>query len=133
MKVLIVEDDSIAASLMARMLGRYGECSIAGSGTDAISQFENAWEEGVPFQVLFLDLMLPEIDGHEVLRRIRKLEDEYNLDSEERLKVIITSALTDEENFLKAHMTGSEWYLAKPVGRAELESVLSELGVLSRE
>lgn len=133
MKVLIVEDDPVAANLMAALLEKYGECSVAGTGTEAVTAFENAWEEGVPFHVMFLDLMLPEMDGHEVLRKIRELENEYNLESEEKLKVIITSALTDEENFLKAHITGSEWYLTKPIGRAELDSVLAELGYSPKE
>jgi len=128
MKILIVEDDHIAASLMCALLDKYGECSTVGTGPDGVKAFEAAWEEGAPFLLLILDLMLPEMDGHEVLRTIRKLEDEYNLEDWERIKVIITSALTDEENFLKAHSSGSEWYLTKPIERAQLESVLAEFG-----
>ena len=129
MRILIAEDDQIAGRLLAMLLEPYGDCVIAPDGVRAVREFEKAWEEGNPFGLICLDIMLPEVDGYEVLKSVREFEISYHLADNEKARIIMTTALNDEESFLKAHARGSEWYMTKPIERAQLQKVLNELGV----
>lgn len=122
MKILIVEDDFISRMLIQRILSPYGKCDIAIHGKEALDAFEMAWTEEQPYQLMCLDIMMPEMDGQEVLRQIRTRESEMGIDpgSQNSVKIIMISALVDPENFFKAFRNGCETYLAKPIDKQKL-------------
>ena len=76
MRVLVVDDDAVNRKLLTGMLDRLGECETAESGMGAIEAFTSAWKDWRPFDVIFLDLMMPEMDGKEVVIKIREMEKE---------------------------------------------------------
>lgn len=129
MRILLAEDDGITRRLLSAMLSAYGKCDGVVDGKSAVEAFEQAWEDGDPYQLVCLDIMMPELNGHEVLQSIREFENRYNLKDDERAFIIMMTALGDEENFLQAHMAGSEWYLTKPIERQSLDELMTELGL----
>jgi two-component system chemotaxis response regulator CheY len=71
MRILIVEDDFGSRRLMQKLVSDYGQCDVVVDGEEAVEAFRLAWEENSPYDVIFLDIMLPKMDGQEALRRIR--------------------------------------------------------------
>ena len=75
MKTLIVEDDFTSRLLMQAILSPYGECHIAVNGREAIQAFRLARAQGHPYDLVCLDIMMPEMDGHAVLKALRAAEE----------------------------------------------------------
>ena len=67
MRFLIVEDDFGSRRLMQMLLQPYGQCDVVVDGREAIDAFLLAWEDNQPYDAIFLDIMMPVVDGHEAL------------------------------------------------------------------
>ncbi len=130
MKTLIVEDDFVSRRLLQVILTPYGPCDIAVNGTEAIEAFRLAWQEKNPYQLICLDIMMPELSGQEVLKAIRDIERELAIDWEDGAKVIMTTALHDNDNIKQAFQEQCEAYLVKPIERKKLLQQLRELQLI---
>ena len=129
MRILIVEDEHISRELLRRTLEPFGMSDCVGNGKDAIAAFHAAWDDRQPYDLICLDIMMPDIDGHEVLGHIRTFEKEKGIcDEAQAVRVIMTTCLDDPNNFAKAFDQGLQWYVTKPIDRSQLLQVLSELG-----
>lgn len=108
MKVLLVEDDSATARSIELML------TAAGFTVDVTDLGEDGLEIGKLYDhdLIILDLMLPDIDGYEVLRRLRS--------SRVRTPVLILSGLADIDSRLKGLGYGADDYVQKPFDKREL-------------
>jgi len=126
MKVLIADDTLLARQLLVHALQSYGDSEIATNGEEAVSAFKEAWANKEPFDVLFLDIMMPEMDGHEALRLIRQYEDEHKI--YQPVKVVMSTALGDKDNVLSSFKEGAEYYLVKPIELQRLYDIVSEMG-----
>jgi two-component system chemotaxis response regulator CheY len=131
MKVLIVEDDFTSRKLLQGILSGYGECDIATDGEEAIEAFKTAWDENAPYDLICLDIMMPNMDGHEALTKIKSIEREKNTAPDKEAKVIMTSALGDPKNVFQAlYREGAITYLVKPIGKQKLLDELKKLGLI---
>ena len=65
MKTLIVEDDFTSRLLLQEILKRFGEIHIAVNGKEAVAAVRSAMDAGVPYDLICLDMMMPEMDGRE--------------------------------------------------------------------
>ena len=81
--------------------------------------------------LVLLDIGMPEMDGHSVLRAIRALERERGLSADGAAKIIMTTALDDSQNVLGAFKEGCEGYVVKPIRRDDLLHQLEKLGFVS--
>jgi two-component system chemotaxis response regulator CheY len=113
MKVLIAEDDFTCRKLMQRLLAPFGESDIA---------------EGERYDLVCLDIMMPEMDGQTVLKEIRKIEEESGLGGLDGVKILMTTALNDPKNIMQAFNSQCEGYLVKPIDRAKLITLLHDFG-----
>ncbi|MFA5072625.1 MAG: response regulator [Nitrospirota bacterium] len=129
MRILIVEDDFISRSLIAKFLAPYGKCDMAVNGREALLAFDMAREEGNPYTLMALDIMLPEIDGHEVLRQIREKEAALKVPLDDCIKVVMTTCLGDSKNMIKSFNSLCEAYLIKPISKDKLIEVIKKLGL----
>ena len=108
MRVLLVEDDTSTAKSIELML------KAEGFVVDATDLGEDGLEIGklYDYDIIILDLMLPDIDGYEVLRRLRA--------ARVATPVLILSGLSETEQKIKGLSTGADDYLTKPFDKREL-------------
>ena len=128
MKVLIVDDIIENRLALFHFLKKTATCDLAENGIFALSQFKSAHEKGEPYDLILLDLMMPEMDGIECLGEIRSQEEDMGAeDEEDRSKVVIITALDDRDQIKRAFDAGCNEYLVKPVLKANLTKLLSKL------
>ena len=128
MRILIVEDDFTSRKLLQGILLPYGQCDVAVDGEEAIKAFEIAWKELKPYDLICLDIMMPNIDGQQALLRIREMEEEMGVDQTEAVKVIMTTALNDPKNVFASLYKGcAASYLVKPYTKSNVIDELRHL------
>ncbi|MBN2412223.1 response regulator [candidate division KSB1 bacterium] len=127
MKTLIVDDDPVNIKLFVKYLNIYGQCIPAFNGSDAIEKFRHAMNVNIPFNLILLDIMMPETDGHTVLQFIRKIEKEYNVPFEKRTKIIMVTALSDFKHVTASFNEMADSYLVKPVDKTRLLSEINKI------
>ncbi len=130
MKTLIVEDDPTSSFYLKEILKHYGPCDAALDGQKAVDAARAAIDAGEPYDLMCLDIMMPEMDGHEALRQIRALEEAKGIISIKGVKVVMTTALSDSENILASFRDQCDIYLTKPVDKAKLLSELRRLKLI---
>lgn len=125
LKFLIVDDNKETLTLLEIMLAQHGECVTAENGIDAIKKFELALQQKKPFHLVFLDIMMPGKDGHEVLKIIRNLEQEV-YPGVHQAKVAMLTALGTPKVRFASFEEGCEYYLVKPIIKAEILNIVEE-------
>lgn len=130
MKVLIVEDDFSSRVLLQEFLRGYGEAHIAVNGREAIDAIQAGLTTGPRYDLVCLDIMLPDLDGQAALKRIRELEEKAGVRGLDRVKVIMTTALRDKDSVVTAFREQCDGYVVKPVDKASLIASLRELGLV---
>ena len=131
MKILIAEDDFACRKLLQSFLSEYGDCLVVNNGLEAIKAFKEAFDEGQPYDLICLDIMMPEMDGYEALESIRKIENERGIDDPDGVKVIVTSALDDSADVKGVFKSGLEAWIVKPFGKRNLLKEMEKLGLVN--
>ena len=129
MKTLIVEDDFVSRLLLQKILMPFGETHIAVNGKEAIEAFKLALDEKKIYDLICLDIMMPEMNGHEVLKKIREIEQDQSKGLN-HVKVVMTTALSDSKNVISAFKSQCDGYLTKPLDKRKLLEQLHSLDLL---
>lgn len=120
MRILVVDDLALNRDLLARRIQRLGhEAGIAVNGRDALEQLDRQdWD------LVLLDITMPEMDGYETLSRIRASP------LSAQLPVVMVSAIDETESVVRCLELGADDYLPKPfnpvVLQARIESSLAK-------
>ena len=108
MRILLIEDDSATAQSIQLMLKSEGYiCDTTDLGEDGL-EIGKLYD----YDIMILDLMLPDIDGYEVVRRLREARVET--------PILILSGLNEADNKIKGLGVGADDYLTKPFDKREL-------------
>ena len=130
MKILLAEDDFVTRKFMTGFLSKYGECDVTVDGMEAVDAFMMALEDGVPYDLVCLGIMMPVMDGYQALMGIRNLEKERNIPADKAAKVIMTTALNEEKNVKMAFELGCTVYSGKPIDQDRFEQAIKKLGLV---
>jgi len=120
MKTLIVEDDFTSRLVLQTFLSRYGECHIAVNGREAVEAFRSALQSGHRYDLVCMDIMMPEMDGRETVKQVRALEQERGILSTSGAKIIMTTVVDDIKDVARCFEELCDAYLLKPINLAEL-------------
>lgn len=120
-KILIVDDDPAIRELLVTALGMDHKVIEASDGATAMELVDGTFDAAV------LDVMMPNLDGFEVLRRIRQSS------ATAKLPVVMLTAKVAEDDYLRGYRTGADAYVAKPFDIADLEDTLARVMSMSSE
>jgi two-component system, chemotaxis family, chemotaxis protein CheY len=131
MKTLIVEDDFISRRIITQMLAPYGHCDIATDGEEALLAFKLGLTEGAPYDLICMDIMMPNLNGQDALKLIRYLEKESGITEAQGVKVVMTSAKEGPRDVVEAmYQGGATVYFVKPIDKQKLLQELRGMGLL---
>lgn len=130
MKILIAEDDFASRKFIMNHMSRYGECDGTVDGQEAVEAFVMAREDNEPYDLLCLDVMMPEMDGYQVIKTVREIEEESGIAPKDRVKIIMMTALSAEKNVKMAFELGATVYCAKPVNVERLKTAMKKLKLI---
>ena len=128
MHILIADDSEADQLILSSMMKRLGDCQVVSFGSAVLTAIQRNIEANTPFELLCLDIMLPDMGGHEVLQQVRQYEKSRSIPKAERLKILMTTGMHDVKHILKATNLGCDGYLTKPVSKERLMIELSKLG-----
>jgi two-component system chemotaxis response regulator CheY len=118
--ILVIDDSAHVRILLMRLLKQLGATQIdsAENGLQGIEKFKTS-----PAAIIFLDGIMPEMDGLAVLREVKKLRPETI--------VVMTTSLSEREKVLQFKDSGADYYILKPFEDKKVEEILGKaLGVL---
>ncbi|MFH0733491.1 MAG: response regulator [bacterium] len=131
MRTLVVEDDFTSRLVLQKMLAPFGPCDVAVNGLEAVHAFMLAVEENNPYDLICLDIMMPEMDGKEALKIIREKEKELNILPKNETKIIMVTALDTAHEVIDAYYKGGcTSYLVKPIEKRKIIKAVTELGLV---
>lgn len=133
LKVLIVDDSDLQADMLAATLQDFGieNCTISLNALEAMQRFEAEYAGDEPFTLVFLDIVMPEMDGQEALKRMRTLELNLAAPEKQRTTIIMTTSLDSPKDMIQALIEGDcDDYIVKPVLAQNVKSMLVKYGFL---
>ncbi len=130
MKTLVVEDDFASRLFVQKVLSAYGEVHIAVNGKEAVEAFQIALDEGWPYDLVCMDLKMPEMDGHEAIQKIKELERAADVPFDNEAKTIILSAFGDIKNVATGFSRGADAYLVKPLDKNKILGEIKALNLI---
>lgn len=126
LRVLVVDDNKVNQEVMVRMLNLEGlkNIDIANDGNEAIEQTKEALESQEPYDVIFMDIQMPNLDGRQATKILRGEMDV-------KIPIVAVSAFTGDENVQQCLAVGMSLFLAKPLRRPHLHKLLLTLNDLA--
>ncbi len=130
MRFLIVDDDFDSRRLMQKILYPFGYCDVAVDGEEAVEAFKSSIKNGEPYDLICLDIIMPNMDGQQALREIREIESDLGVPEQSRVKAVMISALDDTKELHDAFFLGEATsYLVKPIRKKTLLNEIRNLGL----
>lgn len=127
MRSLVVDNDIYAVKILTAALNPFTQCDIVFNGTEAAELILSSLKAN-PYDVVFLDIMLPGHDGLSVLRIVR---EGAKLLGQPAPRIVLLSALEDEQTIIQAFRDGCSGYIVKPFNRAAIVAELEKLGLVN--
>jgi two-component system chemotaxis response regulator CheY len=130
MKTLLVDDDFVCRLLLQELLKKYGPCHIAVNGKEAVEAVRAAQDAGEPYDLICLDIMMPEMDGQQALKEIRALEESRGVRSPSWARIVMTTAASDSSSVLTAMREQCDYFLTKPIRKEVLLDKLRTMALI---
>lgn len=131
MKILIVDDDFLNRRLLQKIVVPYGEIDQAADGVEAMAAFTMSLEENDPYDLILLDIFMPTMDGLEVLKTIRSLEEINGINPHKGVKIIMVTTSTKTDHIMTAFRDGCESYLTKPITKQKVLDEMIKLKIIT--
>jgi len=119
-RILVVDDKSGNRDVLSRMLRKQGfEVAEAGDGSDALTMLSESADKGKPFEVVLLDIVMPDVNGWEVLQKVKADPKLQNT------AIIMISGVDDTDTIVRCLELGAADFVPKPFVPAILKARVS--------
>ncbi len=134
MRILIVEDSNTSRMYLREILkdvtGPDTEIGCAVSGEEALEKYENMRLANTGYDLIFMDIILPGIDGLQTLEKIRDIEQKNQISEDHKTKAIITTALDDSTKASRAFFQCEAIsYITKPITADKIQTEMNKFGL----
>ena len=115
MNILIVEDDLSTAAAMTESIGTWGhQVEVSTFGKDALAKLKEK-----KFELLFLDIFLPDCKGHELIPRFKEIQ--------RNIGIVTMTGYNSRELELEVRQKGIHYFLTKPVQKKHLKEIVDHI------
>ena len=123
LSVLVAEDHPVNQQLLRRTLEKWGHrVTVVANGRLALAALADGNGDGPGFDIVLMDVLMPEMDGLEATRRIRQWEDGIG----SRLPIVAVTACATDQDRAACFAAGMDGYLAKPFTPMDLAAILRQ-------
>ena len=131
MKTLIVEDELTNRLLLEKLMLRYGLCDAVPDGKAAFEAFRSASDLGHGYDLVCMDIRMPESDGIDIVKQIRDFEETKGILSNRGAKIIMITGVNSTRELFRSFANLCDAYLAKPIDARRLDKHLHDLRLIS--
>ncbi|MBI4797272.1 MAG: HDOD domain-containing protein [Desulfarculus sp.] len=129
MRILVVDDDLASRKKMERIMGSFGQCQAVESGNAAMEAFLDALNQGQPFDLVTLDIIMPGKDGIETLLDLREVERALAGPGHKRATVFMVTSKSEKDSLITCVQAGCDDYIIKPFDREVVARKLTKFGL----
>ena len=134
LRCLIVEDDELSRELLALQMESYAQCDQAENGRIGVEAFSAALQAGTPYDLILLDIVMPEMDGLEAAKAMRRFEEQHGISIDKGAHIVVLSSLSTPQDVIQAYVAAqSAAHLVKPVQPEKLVKTLRKLDLIPAE
>jgi two-component system, chemotaxis family, chemotaxis protein CheY len=130
---LIIEDDKNTRFILSKWLNERGDCECLENGKEGFEKFVSMRDTNKPYDLVLLDINMPEMNGLEVLKGIRDYEEGMGIDVGKGAKVIMVTSENNSKKVMEAFEKNCDGYLTKPLAKKKMTSLLEELNLIPSE
>lgn len=131
LNVLLVDDSDSLRYILKAFLKEIAHCDEAVNGREAVTMVRESLESGKGYDLILMDIMMPDVDGLDATRRINTLLDEENVQPDCRPKIVMLTCLNDSKHMLEAqYECGAAAYITKPFERDILFETIKNLDLI---
>lgn len=131
MRFLLVDDDESIILFLKRILEPHADCLAVDDGEKALAAFTESLRRNEPFTAVFMDILMPGMDGNQAVRELRTLERRHAAKDDPPVKLIMISVCTDTKNVSDSFFQGlADAYLPKPLDPDVVLRELSRIGLV---
>lgn len=127
LRVLVADDNSVNVEVVSKLLRLEDiyDVTIAKDGQEAYDIVKDSMDNNIRFDVIFMDIQMPNLDGLQSTRLIRKMGYEA--------PIVALTAFSEESNVKECMESGMDEFLAKPIRRPALKQVLKRFATIPEE
>ncbi len=129
LKILTVDDEKTSKIIMNEIFSKYGSCTYADKGLNAIELYLEAFENNEPFDLIILDYSLGHMSGLDILEQIRNNENEKKIPKKDRSIIIMVTSHNKMSIAKKCIAAGCDNYILKPLNPATIREKLLTLEI----
>jgi len=131
LRTMLAEDDGASRLMMQTFLSGYGICHVAANGREAVDAFSAARSRREPYDLICMDIMMPEMDGREAVRRMRLIEEAEGIRSTCGARIVMTTTLDDLKEVSRCFRELCDAYLVKPIDLGRLLATMKSFELVA--
>lgn len=130
LRVLVAEDEFTSRVALQGLLASYGEVHVAVNGKEAVDAFRSALGSANGYDLVCMDIRMPEMDGTEAVRQIRDLEEQAGIYSTFGVKIFMVTGIHDLKTVSASFRALCDAYLIKPTDGRQLKEHMQAFGLV---
>ncbi len=127
MKILIIDDDRISRIKLERFLKSFGVCDMVDNGMAGLDLFKKAWDDWYPYDLITLDIEMPDVSGEEILMELRDLESNKKVPADKKVKIVMVTSHSDPDSVSNCISAGCNNFIIKPFNKESIKKIIKEL------